>query len=255
MISIPLVSMMFAYSVSAWLLLQVAGGDFLNACNYLSVNHADAMPFYVTAGGYLNFILAMAAPNVFVAAIINLSMLFSGLAIMFVFYFTTRILFAWSFDRVMPSWLSDINENLHAPVKATIIFVILNLIGGTISAFWPQLLLPLFAAAGSGPAIFTWIPICITAIIFPFVRKDIYQAAPLRKLQLGGIPLVSVMGLIGLVYVSYIAYSFWMATVDVGRYTIVTIALSGLIIFYFAKWYRKSQGIDLELIFKQIPPE
>lgn len=77
----------------------------------------------------------------------------------------------------------------------------------------------------------------------------------LRKLQLGGVPLVSVMGLIGLVYVSYIAYSFWMATVDVGRYTILAMALSGLIIFYFAKWHRKSQGIDLELIFKQIPPE
>jgi uncharacterized membrane protein YbaN (DUF454 family) len=87
------------------------------------------------------------------------------------------------------------------------------------------------------------------------VRKDIYQAAPLRRFQLGGIPLVSVMGLIGLIYVSYIAYSFWMATVDVGRYTIVTVALSGLIIFYFAKWYRKSQGLDLDLIFKQLPPE
>jgi len=255
MISIPLVSMLFAYAFSAWLLLQVAGGDFLNAYNYLSVNQPDALPFYVTAGGYVNFLLAMAAPNVFVATIINLSMLFSGLGIMFCFYFTTRILFAWSFDRVMPGWLSDINERLHTPVKATIIFIIMSLIGGIINAFWPELLLPLFAAAGSGSAIFTWIPLCITAIIFPFVRKDIFEAAPLRRLKLGSIPLVSVMGLIGLVYVSYIAYSFWMATTDIGRWTIIAVSAVGFIVFYIAKYYRKSQGIDLGLIFKQIPPE
>jgi amino acid transporter len=209
----------------------------------------------VTGGGYVNFVMAMAASNVATALIITLTPLFSVLGILFCFYFTTRIMFAWSFDRVFPSWISDINERFHSPVKATIVFIILNLIGGIIYAVRPDLLLPLFAAAGSGSAIFAWVPISVTAILFPYIKRDIYAKAPLRNLNIAGIPLVSLFGVVGLVYCLYIAYSFWLATVFEGRATIILVSATALIIFYFAKWYRKRQGLDMSLIFKELPPE
>jgi amino acid transporter len=255
MISIPLVSHVFGLALCTWLLINMAGGDFLNAYNYLSVNHPEALPFYVTGGGYVNFVMAMAAQNVAIAAIISLTPVFSALGILFVFYFTTRIMFAWSFDRIFPTWIADVNERFHSPIKATVVFIILNLIGGIIYGVRPDLLLPLFAAAGSGSAIFAWIPISVTAILFPYIKRDIYEKSPLRSLTIAGIPLVTLLGMVGLVYSCYIAYSFWMATVYVGQVTIVLVSAIGLSIFYFAKWYRKAHGIDLELVFKQIPPE
>jgi amino acid transporter len=255
MISIPLASHLLGMALCTWLLINTAGGDFLNAYNYLSVNHPESLPFYVTGGGYVNFVMAMAASNVATALIITLTPLFSVLGILFCFYFTTRIMFAWSFDRVFPSWISDINERFHSPVKATIVFIILNLIGGIIYAVRPDLLLPLFAAAGSGSAIFAWVPISVTAILFPYIKRDIYAKAPLRNLNIAGIPLVSLFGVVGLVYCLYIAYSFWLATVFEGRATIILVSATALIIFYFAKWYRKRQGLDMSLIFKELPPE
>ena len=36
---------------------------------------------------------------------------------------------------------------------------------------------------------------------------------------------------------------------------IFIIFLVGFIIFWIAKYYRKAQGIDVELAFKEIPPE
>jgi hypothetical protein len=35
----------------------------------------------------------------------------------------------------------------------------------------------------------------------------------------------------------------------------IGLALAGLVIFYVSKAYRKSKGINLELVFKEIPPE
>lgn len=208
MIAIPLISHLFGMALTAWLLINKAGGEFLNALNYLAINHPESLPFQVTGGGYLNFVIASFAANTIIATLISLSFVFSALGILFVFYFVTRILFAWAFDRVFPVWLSDVNERLHAPVKATIVFVILNIVGGLIVALWPDFLLPFFAAAGSGSAIFAWIPISITAIVFPFIRRDIYNASPLRRLNVKGIPIVSLFGIIALIYCSYIAYSF-----------------------------------------------
>jgi amino acid transporter len=254
-ISIPLISHLLGMALCGWLLINKAGGEFLNAYNYLSTYHPESLPFYVTGGGYTIFLMAITGPNIIIATLICLSAVFSALGIMFVFYFVTRILFAWSFDRIFPAWVADVDERLHSPIKATLIFIILSLIGGIIYGVRSDLLLPLFAAAGSGSAIFAWIPICLTAILFPFIKPTLYKATPLRTLSIKGVPLVSLFGVIGLVYCSYIAYSFWLATTFEGYLTIILVAIIGIIIFYFAKWYRKRQGIDLNLLFKEIPPE
>ena len=255
-ITIPLISHIFGMLLPSWLLIRLAGGEFLNAYNYLSVNHGDALPFAVTAGGYLNFLLGMAAPNLSVAVILNLSMVFAALGWSLTMYaICTRSMFAWSFDRLFPSWIADVNERLHTPLKATLIYIFLNMAGAVIYTFWPDLVLPILAAAGAGCAIFSWIPISITAIIFPRARRDIYRSAPVRTLTIGPVPVMSILGAVGLFFTIYIGYAFWIATLPVGQEAVILVSIVGLVIYFLARWYRKGQGIDLSLTFKELPPE
>jgi hypothetical protein len=76
----------------------------------------------------------------------------------------------------------------------------------------------------------------------------------------GGLPVLSLAGLASfLVFTYYVVNSvvtteFYTPTTDQGAFLIVL--FGGAIIFYFlARAYRRSQGIDLSLAFKEIPPE
>jgi len=87
-----------------------------------------------------------------------------------------------------------------------------------------------------------------------------------------GIPLISILGIIWLVFVIpvFFLYVIWplLATaygvhladvitfaVSQGWTTFAAITIAGIIIYYAARWYNAKRGIDLSLLFKSVPPE
>jgi len=49
----------------------------------------------------------------------------------------TRYLFAWSFDRIAPESLADVNDKFHVPIKATLLITIIGILGVLLYAFLP----------------------------------------------------------------------------------------------------------------------
>ncbi|TMF41453.1 MAG: APC family permease, partial [Chloroflexi bacterium] len=87
----------------------------------------------------------------------------------------TRNLFAWSFDRVLPGRLADVNDRLHSPVIATVIVAIVIELFTFITiktTFFGNLLgLAAFSAL-------VGVIMSFTAIVFPYRRPDIYEKSP-----------------------------------------------------------------------------
>jgi hypothetical protein len=89
--------------------------------------------------------------------------------------------------------------------------------------------------------------------------KDIFENSPL-KTKIAGVPLLSVLGVATLVLYIYIAYAA-LINPSLGNVspaalsTTFGLAISALIIFYLVKAIRKSQGIDMDAVFREIPPE
>src|SRR5215469_14740680 len=120
----------------------------------------------------------------------------------------TRNLFAWSFDRVLPSRLADVNDRLHSPVIATItvaiVIEVFTLITIKTSFFGNLLGLAAFSAL-------VGIVVSFAAIIFPFRRPDIFEKSPaIVRSRFLGLPAISIWGALALIVngvLCYIAFS------------------------------------------------
>ncbi|HYW02047.1 MAG TPA: amino acid permease, partial [Candidatus Acidoferrum sp.] len=106
----------------------------------------------------------------------------------------SRNMFAWSFDRVGPEWLSSIDERTHRPLKALAALGLLVIAGLAVTAFVPWLttiynMLWMIFLNG--------MIVALTAMVFPFIKKDMFNAAPphARKM-IGGIPIITIVGVI-----------------------------------------------------------
>ena len=168
-----------------------------------------------------------------------------------------RNMFAWSFDRVGPERLADVNPKFGSPVKAIIL-----------TAGLGELLLILFVYTNFGVAfanttILLNLVFFITSfagILFPFKAKAVFDQAPgWVKAKVGGFPVITLVGMFSAVVEAILLYGSFTNTYIGGApasYPItIGLAVGGLVLFYVARWYRKSHGINLDLVFKEIPPE
>ncbi|MEM4297366.1 MAG: amino acid permease, partial [Nitrososphaerota archaeon] len=91
-----------------------------------------------------------------------------------VFMVIIRNIFAWSFDRVIPIALSDINRRFKSPLKASVIVFIAAIVFLTLYIYVPGIF-ALILNFLLGASIAFIIP-GIAGIVFPWRRKDLYEA-------------------------------------------------------------------------------
>ena len=99
-------------------------------------------------------------------------------------------MFAWSFDRLMPEKLADVNARTHSPVRA-IILVNVIIAGLTIWSVYSnvfQLVLGLIVLAGCLAVVI----VGVAAIALPFRRPDLYRSSP-ANVKFLGIPVLFIV--------------------------------------------------------------
>jgi APA family basic amino acid/polyamine antiporter len=88
-----------------------------------------------------------------------------------------------------------------------------------------------------------------------------FEASPVAW-RVGGVPLLSILGVLSLIGMIVIAWAFlndpqsgisfsqpFMLYVNLGVF------LSGFVYFYATKFIQASKGVDIDLAFAEIPPE
>lgn len=239
------------------LAINTFGYDFLGSITLLGSTGAKQYPFSVPP--YLDLFVSILTNNpailwllaaTFVAAII--------ISFPPTYMIATRNIFAWSFDRVIPSKFSSINERTHTPVYAIGAVAILQFVGLIAYTYGPSTFLSLTSGAGLAEII-TFMIVAVAAIIFPFKRKDLYENTPAR-INLGPVPLISIVGTISLAFYILLEY-FYLTNANYGanilpvyEATAVSLLLPA-VIFVASYFYNKGRGLDLSLAFKELPPE
>jgi len=204
-----------------------------------------------------------------VVLIIGIGYLLNGFQIVCNCYIgMTRVMVAMSLDRLLPEWLSKVDEKLHTPVNAHLAYflasipVILayNLVSGWIG-------LTLGVTFGCG---YVFVVTCIAGALLPYRAKELYEASPGAKYKLGSLPLITVLGVLGGVLGTLMVLAFLFAPQlgVLGNWNFENFP-SGLwaqiiafgIILLSAIWYiiaknsQRSKGINVEFAFKEVPPE
>jgi amino acid transporter len=244
------------YAVMFWKFYDVVGWDFTNALAYLYYSAPSS--YTLPSPPVLNFFVGLVTSNPYVNILIGVSF------ILWIFMLVglgplipSRCMFSWSFTRITPEALAKVDKRGSPWVTVFISGVIaeiflylytyttmLNLVNYTI--IWAII----FFIGG------------ISAILLPYTKKSLFDASPgIVKKKIAGIPLLLIAGILNealfgfTIIFSIINPAFSGPTGASAYEMIATIFLSGVVVYVISHYVRKSQGIDLTLVWKEVPPE
>lgn len=235
--------------------------DWLAAQGWLFNNAAKAGSDF-QAEPFVTFYASVLQPNVifflvmaigFIYTLINLAQTY--------FFYASRIMFAWSFDRIVPEWVSEVDGQTGAPRNAVLLIALLAEIGVIASAFYSVLFVQLnfvFYAA-----ITMLVPV-LAAIVYPFRKRELWeQGAGHVRATIGGVPTMTLVGVGTLIFLVVLVASpfVWPAVGfppdQVANSLLIfgAIVAIGVIIFAASRWYRESrEGINIMATFQEVPP-
>ncbi|HUK28123.1 MAG TPA: amino acid permease [Candidatus Acidoferrales bacterium] len=238
------------------------GSDFLIAIANLAGTGSSSYTLPVAPS--LNFLLLFATPNAAILIISSLGLVAMGVGTVTIYYFiTVRNFFAWSFDRVMPSWFAKLDSR-GTPAVAIAVMWLIAVFYAALYAFtvFTQFLLYMTVLYTLGMAI-----ACLAGAILPYRRKALFESSPdIVKRKVAGVPLITIFGVLGLILMGYLSYAAVSPAVTpppsgppvvqaVIYLAVPLTILAGIIIYQAAYYIRKKQGLDMNLVFTSIPPE
>jgi amino acid transporter len=171
-----------------------------------------------------------------------------------------RILFAWGMDRMGPKWFADIDYRWASPVKNHILCFVLGEIG--------ILLYTIFQDQMSGLSV-TGLEIvsvfgvtAVAAALFPFSKKakNIWDSSPYKKWNILGIPVVTIGGIVNLIYLAILFY-FFIVMPDLEGLAVGSLIFYAVIWVIGIGWYfywkkrNKDVGVDISMTFGELPPD
>ena len=184
-----------------------------------------------------------------------------------VFLSSTRVVFAAAFDRVLPERIASIEPRTRTPIWALALMVVPGLIVSYLFVYNVPIGDTGFASLTLTSTLViavTYLGSTIAAILLPFVKKDLYAASPIAKYKVAGIPLISIVGVIFAAFLIFLLYEWLVdpnALYGIGLKNTASVIFMGvmyllaLIIYVAARVYRRRQGVDLSMVYKEIPVE
>lgn len=170
----------------------------------------------------------------------------------------SRSMFAWSFDRIMPDKLSYVEPRSRSPLLAIGIMLVLSIGSTAIYSFttWFSSLSVLLGLS------LTLVVTSISGMLLPYRQKAMVAASPYAR-KIAGMPLFTVVG--GLAFLGFATAIFVLlwdpgsgASIaeNPGKIELAAIVYAaGFAIYFISRAIRRTQGIDLELAHRELPPE
>lgn len=238
----------------AVLIARNIGMDFMNSLGYLWFNQPEALNLGVQPD--FNFLVNVIARSIPIAALLGLAYIFWATnGTPNIIAFITRTLLAYSFDRMAPDWMGEVNEKTHTPVKAIIFTAAMGLVAILIiiTVEEASLLSSMMAQ------MFAYIVLSVAAIVFPYKMPKLWQSQTSAR-KVFGIPLLAVTGVLSVGFLILMSYFFGFYSVFGANtplsLTVVTLTILISAAYYYGyRAFQKSRGVDVDLAFKEIPPE
>jgi amino acid transporter len=177
-----------------------------------------------------------------------------------VFLSSTRVVFAAAFDRILPESAAKVSRN-GVPFVAIALMLIPSLPIAYFYAYdaeffsWTLSATFVIAVTFAGSA--------IAAMLLPWLKPDIYNASPIARYKVAGLPIITVAAAGFLVILGFAIYE-WITNATYGIdwttarnsfYYMFALYGLALAIYVVSRIYRRSQGIDMKMVHSEIPVE
>lgn len=252
-VAVTLISYML-YEVT-W---TVAGAEFVKGAAFLAGtgNSAWTLPMLP----YLNYLVVFATDNPYLGILPGIGLMLAAYGtVLTIVAMVTRMFFAYSFDRILPSAISSVENRFHVPRNAVALVTVIAIFYAFMFYYTPVLTYYAYGSIGM------WLPqifVGIAAIVFPYRRKDIFEKAPkIVQTKLGGVPVITILGfyVVGCSAFNTIIPIMPIYTGAAGVNPIYVLAifltmLPAPIIYAIAYWYNRRRGLDMGVAFRELPP-
>lgn len=163
---------------------------------------------------------------------------------------TSRVLFAWSFDRFAPEFLSRVNARFRTPHWSIFTVGVIGIAGAIYAVYNPYIaMLSVFSAA-----VLRYLFACWATMMFPYTRPDLFKMGFTWKI--GRIPVATIIGAIGTAATTWLFVTFmvmiagdWPSII----YQVVSLTI-GIFVYAIFYAYNKTRGVDVEALWREIPP-
>ena len=249
---------LIATSIAAVVLLllfaKTFGWDFYNASNNGYWSGEGPLGIFPYPGLLASFLLDGAFWQFLLVGL--LSLWFFGW-VGTVFLSSTRVVFAAAFDRVLPEAAAKVSGN-GVPWVAILLMLIPSIPISYFYAYntdfysWTLAATQVIAITFAGSA--------IAAAIFPWRRPDIYNASPIARYKVAGLPVITVAAILFLGILGFALYEWFTndlyavngrdSLLYMGSFYVLAIA-----IYVGSRVYRRNQGINMKMVHSEIPVE
>ncbi|MCS7138400.1 MAG: amino acid permease [Candidatus Caldarchaeum sp.] len=238
----------------------IFGRDFLLSMTLILSYNPDFFEGVPGMAGFstMTLIPMMIVDNPVLQFIIMLGSICAGLAyIPANWLILSRQWFAWSFDRLIPSKFSEVSEKFHTPVWSIMVNMAVALVFMVLFIYYIEFL-GFFTTAAWDTTLVAITMLCVSAALLP-ARKELWKMSPANRYRIAGIPVIVIGGILGTIY-NGAAVLFYTITPELGfglpsTLLLVTVFLIPFILYWVVRSLRRRQGIDIDLIFKSLPPE
>jgi APA family basic amino acid/polyamine antiporter len=244
--------------IGVLLLFKVTGYDFM-----VAVNTAGNESYAIPTGPWYHFMASLVYNIPILTILIVGSFLFWSLpAMVGNTFMPIRTVFAWAFDRLLPEKFSEVNERTHSPVPA--ILLVMGLV--TLMLAWSVVSTDFatWLALGVLAGVVCVVIVGVAAFVFPDRRPDLYRASP-ANISWRGIPVLKIvapLSILVMLFLTWLTIAFpglalygdaanmWWIPAFMGGIIVV-----GLVVYYGARAIRRGQGVDIDLVYRELPPE
>ena len=246
------------YMLVLWRYYDVVGREFTNSVVYLDGNTDEGSGLPVSP--VLNFFAGIMTDNTILNVLIGLSfILWHALLLPVIGMICTRNLFAWSFDGLMPRQVATVSERTHAPWVAAIVIAAIASVLLALYVFTE-----FFTIVVNYIVIFSvafWLA-SFAAILLPYRRPELFNEAPeaVRR-RIAGVPVITLLGIGNLLLFTLILIASFKTPAFSGPTGgraiafVVGIYVVGALLYLVARAVQRQRGVNVDLLYKEIPPE
>jgi amino acid transporter len=238
---------------------HAVGTSWLRSVDYLAANDPAKLGLPAGLPPGVNFLAALLTHNVLLLALIGIGfVIWALMGTPLSELQASRYMLAWSLDRSGPQALGRVNDRTHTPVVAIVFCTVTGEL-----ALLALINVPQASLLGALLAqIAAFILVSAAGIAFPYRLKDIWEAAGGRRLF--GVPAVALAGAGGVISLGALLVLFitdksisttFAVTAHLSVEFMLGVIAAGVLWYIGAVLYNKRRGVNLNLTYKEIPPE
>ena len=174
------------------------------------------------------------------------------------FLSSTRVIFAAAFDRILPEKVADVSERRHVPYWALLLMLVPSIVVSWLYVYTSDF--ATFILDATLVIAVTFFGTSIAAMILPYRKKRLYENSPIARYKVAGIPLITITGAITAAFLGFNLYHWFTNDLyavnnSTSLWFMAIMYLLALVIYVVAWFVRRSQGINLSAIHREIPVE